>query len=130
MSHLQIQPTPCHLLASAGDAYYPLTYLEQLDNIKPDDLNPTELAQRMDRILLLYEGARMRAAFKLQRFPEIGATYAAWLYYKRLPPAIKAVLERPTNIKTQGAQDIYRETIVKATDVEIRLREAGKLDPP
>lgn len=118
-----------HLFDSAGDAYCPLTYLEHLDSIKPGDFNPTELATRMDRIFLLYEGARMRAAIELQRFPEIGATYAAWLYYKRFPPAIKTLLKRPVNIKTQGARGIYIvETTVKATSAKFRLREAGKLD--
>ena len=77
-----------HILGSVPEKYHPLAYLEQLDNIKLGDLTPAELERKMEQILTLYEAARVRAAFSLERYPEISAMYAAWLYYKRLSPAV------------------------------------------
>ena len=68
-----------HLLDSSGEKYHPLAYLERLDNMKAGQLTPSELATQMNKVLALYEAARKRHIFKLQRFPEISARCAAWL---------------------------------------------------
>lgn len=70
-----------YLLDSVPGKYHPLVYLKDLKDIKAGHLNPTALEQRMEQILTLYEAARVRAAFRLEKYPEISAMYAAWLYY-------------------------------------------------
>ena len=119
------------LLDSVPAKYHPLAYLEKLENIKAGDLNPAALARQMEQLLTLYEAARVRATFKLERFPEISALYAAWLYYKRLPPAVAKLVESPSNFTGEETRSAYEEVVRRAKEVEERLRRTGELlEPP
>lgn len=82
-----------YLLDSSGEKYYPLTYLNQMDDIKPGQLSPTaELSRKTSQLLVIYEAFRKKLVFCMQRFFEVRVTYAAWLYYKRLSVPINRMI--------------------------------------
>lgn len=85
------------LLDSPGKTYYLFNCFEQLSDTKSGQSNPLGLVRRTGRIFLLYEAAKMSAASKMHPFLEVSATHAAWFYYKRLPPALRKVMERASN---------------------------------
>ena len=98
--------------------YHPLNYL--------GDLSPTALEQRMEQLLMLYEAARVRAAFEFGNYPENSATYAAWLYYRRLPAAISKLIKNPSDVKCDPTEDVYQKIVRKAKSVEEWNEIAGE----
>lgn len=114
-----------HLLGSSEQKYYPLSYLDQLDAVKPWQLSVTVLARKMSLLLAHYDASRKRLAFRMQRFTETSGTYAAWLY-KRLFLPIKRLFVRPTNITPQPPQNIYSKIIIQANIAGQSLMETEK----
>lgn len=60
--------------------------------------------------------------FKFERFPARSATYAAWLYYKRLPSIVTNVVESFGMIKAVDNNNFLHEVTRRARAAEERLR--------
>ena len=117
------------LLDSVPKKYHPLTYLGKIEEIKPGEFSPTALEQRPEQLLVLYEAARMRAVFHFESYPEISATYAAWLYYRRLPERIAELIKSPSDIKGDSTHKVYQDIGPKVSKIVYSSNRGNCLNP-
>ena len=109
------------ILGGSREKYGAWTYLKQLLRIEPGSRSARDLAAYIHKLSRNYELARQRAAYRLERFPEIPESVLALLYYDALPAAIKDRVPQPKEQQLDPRQSRLQEVIKLAKECECSL---------
>lgn len=116
---------PSGAAASHKSYKYAIVYLNQINDIKQGEFEVELLAYRVNQQLALYEAAKKRAALYLQRYQQLSACYAAWIYFQMVNKALQREVPTPTLVQSGQGRDGYSELVLRARNAKRNTRKAG-----